>query len=381
MGAIRETIAEGRQAARPRKQWVDNAKGLCILFIVVCHEILGLEHAGIMPTGPVWEFWNNFFYTFHVPVFFFVSGLLAEKSLEKCGFSSFLKTKLGLLAYPYVIWQTLQILVMLAARSTNHKVTPWSLLSFPVCPFMQFWFLYVLMLVLVTYALLKRAGLSTAAILAVSIGMLFLPKFAAWPPFHPLCKHMIYFSLGLALRDRIEALQRVRSSLLVAGALVCGLCLAAFVPVDIDSAFRVLPAILGGAATILSSFAIARWPYGQPLSLLGQRSLEIFVAHAIFAAGTRMILSKGLHTQDLAIHLILGGAASIVGPLLLVSAERLFPRARFSFFRMRVAANSNSVEKVNKCPAAPIVADALVSSWDPPTSPRQAATACADRAD
>ena len=165
-----------RSAAR--QQWIDSAKGMCILFIVVCHCLRGLAKSGIIASDTaLYQIWDNYFYTFQVPVFFFVSGLFARRSYDKLGFNRFLLTKLDALAYPYVVWQTLLLLLLILSQGTANRVaTPGQLLWFPLFPQALFWFVYTLIIVLVIYALARRVGLPDAALLALSIGILFLPR-------------------------------------------------------------------------------------------------------------------------------------------------------------------------------------------------------------
>ena len=323
MTATSPMIAAAPPASRTRNTAFDIAKGLAILTIVLCHETRGLQNAHLMPRGTTWDWFDELFYLYHVPVFFFITGLFADRSFEQGGFVGFLKSKFAAIALPYAVWQTCQICMMvLAGGATNHQVTRWDLLWFPIVPYMQFWFLYVLMLVLIVYALLKRAGAPTSMILAISVAMLFLPRFDTWPPFHPLCKHMVYFSLGLLLRDHLGIVQRIGTRWLLLGAVFAFACIYITLPLDGSKPFRVLPASVGVAATLALATALSRTRIAGALSWFGARSLDIFLAHSICAAGMRIVLTRIVHTDDLTAHLALGFIASVAGPLLFFEAAR-----------------------------------------------------------
>ena len=130
--------------------------------------------------------------------------------------------------------------------------------------------------------------------------------------------------MGLLLSGRIEWLGRVNPAWLFAGGVACAASLLAIVwtPVDLTSPYRVLPAFVGGTGVILFSFALANWSGWKPICLLGRYSLEIYVAHTIFAAGTRIVLTEAVaHGQSGVAHWAgdhgLGGrtfAASVAGP-------------------------------------------------------------------
>ncbi len=330
--------SRARQSAS-RRRWADSAKGIGILCVVVAHSVNGLKASGILPNGTDWDFWSDWLYTFQVPIFFFVAGLFANRSYEKQGCRRFLQTKLAALAYPYIIWRTLQILIMLAVGgSTNRQVSPVQLLTFPYEPFMQFWFLYALMLVITVYALLKAARFSNGAILIVSLGMLLLPE-SGWYPYDALCMNMIYFAGGLVLHDRLNVLAPVRPHWLLLAATTCTVCGLLLVRegVILNTPLRPLAAIVGIAAAVLISFAGVRWKGWQPLCVLGQYSLEIYVAHSIFAGGARIALVKLFHVESLPAHVCLGIAASIAGPLLLVWLQNGSVKFRIPLFRTKLA--------------------------------------------
>ena len=235
---------------------------MCILFIVICHCLRGLAKSGIVSSeSALYQIWDNYFYTFQVPVFFFVSGLFAHRSYDKLGFRRFLLTKIDALAYPYVVWQTLLLLLLIFSQGTANRVaTPGQLLWFPLYPQALFWFVYTLMIVLVIYALARRIALPTGGLLAFSVAILFLPRLD-WRPYNCVCEHLIYFCLGLLLTGRIERLCSFRPGILLAGGACCSIALLAIVwtPVDLTSPYRVLPALVGGAGVVLFSFALANW--------------------------------------------------------------------------------------------------------------------------
>ena len=66
-----------------RMAWLDNAKGLGIILVVIGHALGGLIDA--QPRSVPSEFRELFFliYTVHMPLFFLLSGLLVGRRLEK----------------------------------------------------------------------------------------------------------------------------------------------------------------------------------------------------------------------------------------------------------------------------------------------------------
>src|SRR6516162_8987779 len=105
-------MAGSSEASAPaRLEWVDVAKGLGIALVVLGHTLRGLVNAGLLnPEGPV-QVVDRWIYAFHMPLFFILSGLFLARSAER-PLRSFVADKLLRLGYPYLVWVTLQTLVM-----------------------------------------------------------------------------------------------------------------------------------------------------------------------------------------------------------------------------------------------------------------------------
>src|SRR5262249_26319087 len=80
--AIAERQPLVRAAARERVQWVDAARGLAILLVVFGHAAGGLIDASGSDSALPLRYLFLGVYTFHMPVFFFLSGLFVEQRLE-----------------------------------------------------------------------------------------------------------------------------------------------------------------------------------------------------------------------------------------------------------------------------------------------------------
>jgi peptidoglycan/LPS O-acetylase OafA/YrhL len=87
-------------------------------------------------------------------------------------------------------------------------------------------------------------------------------------------------------------------------------------------ALGVLGCIAGTTACLALSALLARTPVRAVLAPIGRRSLEIFLAHIIVAAGARVLLTRaGLGAPM--VHLVLGVALGVLVPMALaVLAER-----------------------------------------------------------
>ena len=90
---------------KSRIDWVDYAKGICIILVVMMHSTLGVEKAAGELT------WVHGFIDwarpFRMPDFFMISGLFLASRIDK-PWRGYLDSKVLHFAYFYVLWMTIQ---------------------------------------------------------------------------------------------------------------------------------------------------------------------------------------------------------------------------------------------------------------------------------
>lgn len=65
-----------------RETWVDYAKGIGIILVVFGHANRGLYSSGIYISPEIYHYLDNIIYSFHMPLFFFLSGLFFVSSIK-----------------------------------------------------------------------------------------------------------------------------------------------------------------------------------------------------------------------------------------------------------------------------------------------------------
>jgi uncharacterized membrane protein YcfT len=90
-----------------RIAWLDAARGICIILVVVGHAIGGVLSADLAAREGILSDIYYFSYTFHMSAFFVLSGLLARPSVNKNP-KRFLHNSIKYILYP----STIQILIM-----------------------------------------------------------------------------------------------------------------------------------------------------------------------------------------------------------------------------------------------------------------------------
>ncbi|MDA9004038.1 acyltransferase family protein [bacterium] len=72
-----------------RSEWVDYCKAIGIILVVYGHVARGLFNAGIGSSIPWYSLVDSIVYSFHMPLFFFLSGLFFYSSFSKKGGGAF----------------------------------------------------------------------------------------------------------------------------------------------------------------------------------------------------------------------------------------------------------------------------------------------------
>src|SRR5712675_2715976 len=126
-----------------RIDWVDYAKGICIVMVVMMHSVLGVE-AAAGQTGFM-HVLVAFAKPFRMPDFFLISGLFLSVVIDR-DWRTYLDRKVVHFAYFYVLWVTIQFgfkAPSLAAETGWSQVGLLYLESF-IEPFGTLWFIYLL---------------------------------------------------------------------------------------------------------------------------------------------------------------------------------------------------------------------------------------------
>lgn len=320
-----------------RLDWIDIAKGVGIILVVVGHAGRGLMRAGLPDPGALLPALDRIIYAFHMPLFFVLAGItfgLRPPAAMHPG----LTRRAWRLLYALVVWTYAFLAMRALAGSSANAGGAWEdLLVWPLPPFAHFWFLWALLLNMLAFGGLRLAlsgwiaGVRFWALaLAGSLAAHFLlPVPPALAPF--IGEALAFgpvFTLGALIGASSLARQVPRWSTAALGAVLFAFGLW----VGLQAApgagppwAGVLPGALLALCLLLPLAAVAAraggtaWARG--LAFLGVISLAIFVMHTMFSAALRILLLK-LGVTDLALHLTLGTLVGVIGPLLAYLAAR-----------------------------------------------------------
>src|SRR6202521_2562335 len=217
-------FAASALSAPVRIDWVDYAKGICIVMVVMTHSVLGVELAAGQ-TG----FMHGlvaFAKPFRMPDFFLISGLFLSVVIDR-DWRTFLDRKVVHFAYFYVLWVTIQFGFKAPgfAAETGWVHAGFMYLESLIEPFGTLWFIYLLPVFFVVAKATRK--MPPMAIWGVAALLEMAHIVTGWTVIDEFCARFVYFYSGylfaryvFALSDRararpglaLAALRRGRSS-------------------------------------------------------------------------------------------------------------------------------------------------------------------------
>lgn len=200
----------GKQEQKARNGFLDVLKGFSILLVVAGHAI---------QTVPNFDD-NVFFrviYSFHMPLFMFLSGVVAACSLKPMN-RQFLQNKALALVVPFVAWYLITYFMSGAYQTT----AVWAYFGkLAMAPDFGLWFLWILFLNFCVLALAKKLQpkIGTASFVLVWLGVNLLPA-VGWLGLPLLKWHLTFFVAGYVLWSYREKLQAYYKPALVVSTIV-----------------------------------------------------------------------------------------------------------------------------------------------------------------
>jgi uncharacterized membrane protein YcfT len=317
-----------------RVDWVDYAKGFCIVFVVMMHSTLGVEaalgHEGFMHEVVA------FAKPFRMPDFFMISGLFLSRVIDR-DWRTYLDRKVVHFAYFYVLWVTIQFAFKapgFAAETGWHGVVGLYLESF-IEPFGTLWFIYLLP---IFFVVVKAArGMPPLAIWLIAASLEILHAQTGWTAIDEFAARFVYFYTGYLLAAHVftlaAAVQR-KPLIAFAGLIVWGLVENLFVV----RGWSELPlaslglGLIGACAVVSVSALLAMSDLFRPLRYCGRNSIVIYLAFFLPMAIARTALIKVGIIADVGVISILVTAAGVIGALMMFWIVRPTP-LRFLFER------------------------------------------------
>jgi len=308
-----------------RVDWVDYAKGFCIIFVVMMHSTLGVGNT----LGQ--EGWLHsvvaFAKPFRMPDFFLISGLFLARVIDR-DWRTYLDRKVVHFVYFYLLWTAIQFAVKAPMFMQEHGAlgTLWLYAESFVEPFGTLWFIYLLPIFFVVTKL-AHGRVPAWAIWLTAAALEIAPIATGWTVVDEFASRFVYFYSGYLFAPRIFAFaQQAQSFPEAALALLGAWGLANGVLVF--NGYAGLPLVslalgLAGAAAVVSLAAVmASSGLFRPLRYCGRNSIVIYLAFFLPMAASRAVLIKTGWISDVGTISALVTVAGVLGALMMFWAAR-----------------------------------------------------------
>jgi uncharacterized membrane protein YcfT len=340
--ALQSAYAGGLEEGRV--PWVDTAKGLCIVLVVMMHATLGVGEAmggeGFMHQVVA------FARPFRMPDFFLVSGLFLSRVIDR-DWRAYADRRVVHFLYFYLLWLVIQSALKYGQVSGGTPTGFVHHLALSLIePFGTLWFVYLLAVFSVATKLLR--GVPPVILLALAAALQMIPVHTGWTLIDEFCARFVYFLAGYFLAPAIFRLAEAavaRPALSAAGlalwALANGVLALSASPVDGYPTLASLPIVslalgaLGAVAVVTIAALLTPTSLAAPFRHCGRHSIAIYLAFFLPMAATRAVLLKSGVIDDVGLVSAIVTAVAVVAPLIL---ERLVRETPLSFLFRRPAA-------------------------------------------
>lgn len=312
---------------RTRVDWLDTARGVGIVLVVFGHAWRGLYSSSHLKIdGWMFQTVDAVIYSFHMPLFFFLSGTFFIQLLESKSFTQVLRSRIVRLLWPMTLWTWLFVGVKLLAGDAQNEVVALSDFPiFPLPPRYHLWFLWALFVIQIFVAFCWMAGLRLKVrpvshiVLAVlslvmCLAMPLIPKVFGW--FNSAVIFLPFFLAGMAVETLVGFRPGHRVTILCGLSAVCLAMLAGleqWVGASLVSLIIVL--LLCVAIAGIDRHGLQAGRLMRCIRFAGQASLAIYVMHTIFSGAMREGLIA-LGVTEIWLHLLLGTVVGLVLPCL-----------------------------------------------------------------
>jgi uncharacterized membrane protein YcfT len=269
-------------ASPSRVDWVDYAKGLCIILVVMFHTVNHYQEA-VGAAGWMGHI-VDFSKPFRMPDFFLISGLFLSRTING-SLRDYIDKKVIHFAYFYLLWLAITLLVTDGATLLSNPMEwagmfGWNILQ----PVGSLWFVHMLAVFYVITRAVRRlpkwAVLAAAAALQIAHQALWIdtPSFAL----NRLMDYFVFFFIGYALSglvfdlaDRVKRRRLQTLGVILAWALANAVLAGRgyhFAPV-----YGLLMGVAGAIAVIETAVLLSQLKWTGFLRYCGQNSIVIYL--------------------------------------------------------------------------------------------------------
>ncbi len=330
------------EGARPQQRvdWVDYAKGICIIWVVTLYST---DFVRTHIHGVGWmQYLVDFAQPFRMPDFFMLSGLFVARAMEK-PWRTYLDKRVVHFAYFYLLWGTLKFVHAEWAallQPDRIRLVPEYLQMLVVPPTGPLWFLYVLALFSLAVRLLRAWPPLLVLAIAAALQLAMPAHDISFKLGDKFCRYFVFFVVGylfarhlFRLTDWARAHPRTNWAIFAVwfawngGMVARGLT---FLP-----GMQLLMGCIGAVAIMLLATRLAEFQSTTALRWLGRNSIVIYLGFVVPLGLMRsFVVASAGGGLDAGTLSLLVTVLSVAGAAALYFAVRNTP-LRFLFVRPR----------------------------------------------
>lgn len=302
-----------------RLDWVDSAKGLSIILVVMMYSAFNVGSDTGEPG--FWHFVIGFATPFRMPEFFLISGLFLSLVIAR-PWRAFADRRVLHYFYFYALWAVIHLAMKVGLASRDPVEMLEQVALAVVEPYGVLWFIYLLAVFSAAAKLLYELRAPHWAVFVFGAALQIAPVHTGSYLVDQFCEYFVYFYSGYAFAPWIFRLVEwtQRHAVLTIGglAMYAGINLAlVFSPGfavgehEIQMGLAALPglrlvlAFAGSLALCVVAAMVARLPWMGWLRWLGEHSIVVYLAFVLPMSVSRIVLERVLDGTTLISTLVM----------------------------------------------------------------------------
>lgn len=301
---------------------MNRLRGIGILLVIIGHSIffdLIVDADGIIYHLARSTF--QFIYSFHMPLFFFISGFFAVRLINvasRWDYAKRMLMKFKRLMVPYITLTIIATVIKIILSSyANRIVDPASLIEVALLypldnPMKSLWYIYTLFFILLISPILGRLPMKIS--LSILLTMAILPyDYGLAFNLNGIIRNALYFYLGFIFNAHYSAFLKFKNKTLV---MMIGLSVSIMLNnMDVEVVYfrelsKVVTAVAGIICAVIVPYVMDSRYLNEALSCIGEYSYDIYLL-SWFAQQPIRILYQVWHL-DYSILLFLSFLAAFV---------------------------------------------------------------------
>ncbi|GGC62915.1 acyltransferase family protein [Hoyosella rhizosphaerae] len=271
---------------KTRVEWVDIAKGLTIVLVVLLHVVDMLVRRDMTPE--VWRTINGYLQPVRMPLFFVASGLFAQGMIAMA-WPTMLRSRVAHLFYLYMLWLVVFFAVhnVLPQEVSHGGYASWqNIVGGIYMPNSALWFIYGLAVFAVAAKLMSKLPLWVQFSAAIALSVFSQYYTIVHWSWNNLAEYFVYFLLGLHARSVIIKVSNRNSVPWVLAAIAAYAAVFAVLrgtSIDVPG-MKIVLTTFGLLAGVLVASALVRTWLGEMLNKVGRNTLPVYLMLDILIA-------------------------------------------------------------------------------------------------